>query len=71
MHACVSCQAITQQAIAEAYTKDLLGQIQARQEANRAERLGYLEEGKKIRQVQQQEKALLEQVSASIHYVQS
>eukprot|EP00775_Hariotina_reticulata_P006096 gene6096-6333_t len=55
-------QAITQQTIAEAYKKDLLGQIQAREETNRAERLSYLEEGKKLRQVQQHEKALLEQV---------
>jgi hypothetical protein len=57
-------QVIAQQTIAEAYKKDLLGQIQAREEARRAERLGYLEEGKRIRQMQQHEKALLEQVSA-------
>jgi hypothetical protein len=55
-------QAAAQHQISEAYKRDLLGQIQAHAEAKRAERTAYLEEGKKIRQVQQQEKASLEEV---------
>ncbi|WIA11863.1 hypothetical protein OEZ85_011949 [Tetradesmus obliquus] len=55
-------QAAAQHQISEAYKRDLLGQIQAHAEAKRAERAAYLEEGKKIRQVQQQEKATLEEI---------
>lgn len=50
--------------ISEAYKRDLLGQIQAHTEAKRAERTSYLEEGRKIRQTQQQEKAALEEVGS-------
>lgn len=39
-----------------------MAQIQARSEATRSERVSYLEEGRRIRQQQQQEKARLEQV---------
>lgn len=49
--------------LSEAYKRDLLGQIQAHREADRAERQAYLEEGKRIRQNQMREKALLETVS--------
>jgi hypothetical protein len=61
MHCC-AVQAAAQHQISEAYKRDLLGQIQAHAEAKRAERTSYLEEGKKIRQAQQQEKASLEEV---------
>jgi hypothetical protein len=54
---------MAQHELSEAYKRDLLGQIQAHREAARAERAEYLEEGKKIRQQQQQEKAVLESVS--------
>lgn len=49
--------------INEAYKKDLIGQIQAHAEQKRSERTQYLEEGKKMRQQQEMEKAKLEQVS--------
>jgi hypothetical protein len=53
---------MAQQQLSEAYKRDLLGQIEAHREIARAERQAYLEEGKKIRQEQMREKALLETV---------
>ena len=60
---CCAVQTMAQLQLSEAYKRDLLGQIQAHREAERAERQAHLEEGKKIRQEQLKEKALLETVS--------
>lgn len=68
MSACLhafTMQTLAGRQLCEAYKHDLLGQIQAHRETQRAERQQYLEEGKKIRQLQQQEKAVLEQVGVA------
>jgi Trichohyalin-plectin-homology domain len=58
-------QAMVQHTLTEAYKRDLLGQIQGRIEAARAERQSYLEEGRRMRQAQAQEKAVLEHIKAA------
>jgi hypothetical protein len=55
-------QTTAQLQINDAYKRDLLAQIQARHESQRAERQAYLEEGRKVRQEQAREKLRLEQV---------
>lgn len=62
---CCPHQTTAQLKINEAYKKDLIGQIQARVEQKRSERTEYLEEGKKMRQQQQLERAELEQVGCN------
>lgn len=55
---------MVQRQISEAYKRDLLAQIHAHAEAKHSERTQGLEEGRRIRQAQQQEKAALEEVRA-------
>lgn len=60
----LAAQLDAQRRISEAYKRDLMSQVQASQEAKARERRAHLEEGRRLREKEEREKAKLEEVKS-------